>query len=71
MAVLFCSRLERKVKSLRKGVDTGLFIFESVTFFTLQIEKSESQKDYIRSLGQSLADPALTLGASEFSPLIP
>ena len=35
----------KKHKILGKGVDTGLFIFESLTFFSLQMEKTESQKD--------------------------
>lgn len=43
----------KKGKNLGKGVDIGLLIFESLTFFSLQKEKTESQEDYIRSLGKS------------------
>lgn len=43
-------QMGKKDKSLREGVDTGLF--ESLTFFALQMEHIESHKAYIRSLGK-------------------
>lgn len=50
-------RSERRGKLSVERVDTELFIFELLTFFSLQMEKKErereSQKDYVRSLGKS------------------
>lgn len=65
-------RSRKKWGASVERVDTGLFIFELPTFFSLWMEKKikrESQEDYLRSLGKSQADPALIPRASGSSVL--
>lgn len=54
MLGLLSSKVRKKGKASVERVDTGLFIFELPTFFSLWMEKKEraSQEDYIRSLGK-------------------
>lgn len=51
MAGLLSSRWERKIKLLGREWVLG-YLFESLAFFSLQMENTESQEAYIRSLGK-------------------